>query len=310
MAVIARQTHLRLLRSFVSCTAALVLLAGSSAAFTFTTIDVPGASYTEARGINRQGQIVGFYGSAEGTGFQGFRLDQGAFTTINFPGAVDTALTDITGNGNILGYYTTVRTHGVPLNRRVFTWTWPHLPRGVVRANGFLLRRSLFTPIDVPDATDTVPSDIGRHGQIVGLYVDSNGIFHGFLLQGGVFTTIDVPGATATQASGINGRGQVVGSYQDPSGVVHGFLLSEGVFTTIDVPGALHTLPNSINGRGQIVGFYHSPRAHGFLLDQGVFTTIDVPGAANTFIRKIKGHRIVGSYVDTNGFTHGFLTTP
>jgi uncharacterized membrane protein len=317
MALIARQTHFRFVRSLVLC-GALTLLAGSSAAFTFTftTIDVPGAFLTEARGINRQGQIVGFYGSPEGTGAQGFLLDQGGFTTINFPGAVDTLLADITGSGKkILGVYTAVVADRFPLPRGVFAWMWPPLRRLPLTSSfsrGFLLARGVFTPIDVPGARDTVPADIGRHGQIAGWYGDTSFFRHGFLLAAGTFTIFDVPGAAYTMAMGLNGRGQIVGWYGDGT-TWHGFLRApDGTFTTIDVPGAVDTFLNSINERGQIVGSYQIVRggAHGFLLDQGVFTTIDVPGAANTFAWKINGHRIVGGYMDTNGLTHGFLATP
>ena len=42
-----------------------------AASFTFTPIDVPGASFTEALGINPSGQIVGLYGDGSGT-WQGF----------------------------------------------------------------------------------------------------------------------------------------------------------------------------------------------------------------------------------------------
>jgi len=47
----------------------------------FTTIDVPGASFTYASGINPAGVIVGF-SNASG---HGFLLSEGAFTTIAAP---------------------------------------------------------------------------------------------------------------------------------------------------------------------------------------------------------------------------------
>src|SRR5258708_14889829 len=52
---------------------------------TFSTIDVPGASFTEAFGINPKGNIVGSHLSA--TGLHGFLLSGGAFNTIDVPGA-------------------------------------------------------------------------------------------------------------------------------------------------------------------------------------------------------------------------------
>ena len=60
-------------------------VAQAAASFTFTPIDVPGASYTVAIGINPSGQIVGIY--VDSTGVHGFLYDRGVFTPIDVPGA-------------------------------------------------------------------------------------------------------------------------------------------------------------------------------------------------------------------------------
>src|SRR5262245_31307596 len=52
---------------------------------TFTTIDFPGATFTNALGINPRGDIVGFY-TLSGT-THGFLRSGGQFTSIDFPGA-------------------------------------------------------------------------------------------------------------------------------------------------------------------------------------------------------------------------------
>jgi probable HAF family extracellular repeat protein len=49
-----------------------------AASFTFTPIDVPGASFTVAHGINSRGQIVGGY--FDSTGVHSFLYDRGVFT--------------------------------------------------------------------------------------------------------------------------------------------------------------------------------------------------------------------------------------
>jgi hypothetical protein len=44
-------------------------MAGQSkgqATYSFTTLDVPGSTYTQAHGINASGQIVGYYDDAGG----------------------------------------------------------------------------------------------------------------------------------------------------------------------------------------------------------------------------------------------------
>src|SRR5260370_23611416 len=66
----------------------------------FTTIDVPGASFTEAFGINPEGNIVGYYPTS--IGLDGFLLIEGAFTTIDVPGASFTKAFVINPQGNIL----------------------------------------------------------------------------------------------------------------------------------------------------------------------------------------------------------------
>src|SRR5260370_1062769 len=83
----------------------------------FTTIDVPGASFTEAFGINPEGNIVGHYSNARG--LHGFLLSEGAFTTIDVPGASFTKAFGINPEGNIVGGYTkTTAPHDVLLLKR------------------------------------------------------------------------------------------------------------------------------------------------------------------------------------------------
>jgi probable HAF family extracellular repeat protein len=212
-------------------------------AFTFTTIDVPGAP-TNSTGINDTGQIVGTFFA----GTHGYLLSGGTFTTIDVPGAFATFANGINGLGQIVGFSHTI---GPPPGTR-----------------GYLLSGGTFTTIDVPGASCTVASGINGTGQIVGAFQDATG-FHGYLLSGGTFTTIDVPGASSTDANGINDTGQIVGTFSDAAGT-HGYLLSGGTFTTIDVPGA-PTNSTGINAMGQIVGSFGQIEAfepedlHGYL---------------------------------------------
>ena len=52
-------------------------------AYTFSSIDYPGARITEAWGINDSGSIVGLYINA--TGEHGFLYQAGMFTSIDYP---------------------------------------------------------------------------------------------------------------------------------------------------------------------------------------------------------------------------------
>ncbi len=106
MAPFARYIPVRRRRALQLSAFFLTLLAiGSNAsAFTFTTLDVPGATSTEAFGINGHRQIAGFYEDANGG--HGFLRDPaGTFTTLDVPGATVTAAFGINGHGRIVGYY-------------------------------------------------------------------------------------------------------------------------------------------------------------------------------------------------------------
>src|SRR4051812_49847134 len=71
------------------------MAAGSSAnaaAYTFMTIDVPGAFFfTLASGINDAGQIVGSFSPSRFVGNHGFLYTGGSFTQIDVPGASSTS---------------------------------------------------------------------------------------------------------------------------------------------------------------------------------------------------------------------------
>jgi probable HAF family extracellular repeat protein len=147
----------------------------------FTQIDVPGATFTSAFGVNGTGQIVG---AVAGHGF----LDTGgSFTQIDVPGASGTNAFGINGAGQIVGLFDNS--------------TGQH---------GFLDTGGTFTQIDVPGASQTYAFGINDAGQIVGTFVDTTGR-HGFLDTGGNFTQLDVPSAISTIANGINDAGRIVG---------------------------------------------------------------------------------------------------
>jgi probable HAF family extracellular repeat protein len=273
--------------------------AAQAPSYTFTTIDVPGATFTAARSINDASQIVGSFTDSAGT--HGFVLSGGSFTTIDVQGASSTHGGKINTRGQIVGRFTdSAGTHG------------------------FVLSGGNFTTIDVPGATasfGTFASGVNDADQIVGDFFVATGQQHGFLDIGGTFTTIDVPGVLHSPAAlDINNASRIVGYYD----MKIGFLDAGGSFTTIDVPGSQSTYPFGINNNVpvQIVGWFgdtglgqectdrNRKPAHGFLDSGGSFTTIDVPGATQTCAYGINDlGQIVGSFTDSAG-THGFLASP
>lgn len=69
----------------------------------FTSIDYPGASMTNAYDINNDGTIVGRYRDVKVD--HGYVFDGTSFTSIDFPGASTTYAVAINDSGSITGYY-------------------------------------------------------------------------------------------------------------------------------------------------------------------------------------------------------------
>ena len=149
-------------------------------------------------------------------------------------------------------------------------------------------------------------------------------------------TTFSAPGAgtgagQGTGGFGINPQGTVVGSYLDDGNVFHGYQCVSGcgtasTFTTFNAPGAgtaanQGTITFSINVFGVITGYLIDANnvSHGFVTTAPFkhFTILNEPDAGKgagqgTIAGNIKpeGGEIAGSYVDSNGVSHGFVTAP
>jgi probable HAF family extracellular repeat protein len=179
---------------------------------TFTQLDYPGASETVALGINGSGTIVGIY--VIGSMLNGYVLTGGTYTSIAVPGALYTYLSGINNHGVIAGY-----TVDASMNIHGFTWDsgtittidygngYPNTylagitDSGVIVGgygswitinsieypceHGFLYSGGIFSTFDVPfgDVQVTQPFGINNNDEIVGGYVDGQGMLYGFYLK-------------------------------------------------------------------------------------------------------------------------------
>ena len=265
----------------------------------YRTIDVPGATRTEAWDITNSGDVIGYYSNADGR-LHGFRLDKnGKYTKFDDPaGDLENDLTG--GNdrgvtiGSLLRYDPTMG-----------------------EAHGYLRdARGNLTTIDVPDALTSLAWRINNRGQVVGIYSDVDRqvplrFLRSYIYEDGRFTRVDAPDVSNTTLADINDRGQSVGQAfdsADPKNSHYTFLRERhGTFTKLpDVPGAAQTIHLGLNNRGQTAataaflsadGTFVTLRA--FWYDDGKPTRIAVPGAVSTFATAIndRGH-IVGYYTD------------
>ena len=266
-------------------------------AYTYGTLDVPGAANTDANGINDTSQVVGSYLDAKGI-THGFIYSGGSYSTLDPPGSTYTSAQGINASGQIIGTYQDAS--------------------GMTRSFSFI--GGNYTTLTAPGATYTYANGISSNGQIVGSYVDTSGVTHGFLYSGGNYTTLDMPSANYTSALGINSSGQVVGQYSyapntNNGQAEYGFLYNAGIFTTLTPPNASSTNPIGIDDNGQVVGSYWdaSNNVLSFVYHGG-YTTLNMPGSTYTSVQGINSVRdihpivqVLGWYDDACGTMRGFV---
>lgn len=253
-------------------------------AATWITIDVPGATWTYALGINQAGDIVGTYVS-EGQQ-HGFLLRGNTYTTVDPPGAISSQPVGINDSGHISGWYQT----------------------SDQRSHGFFFDGQTYTRLDAPGADNTAAQGLNNAGEVVG-YSD---LKKAFKWSNGTFTTINVPGSKFTAAYGINNRGHIVGIYghgdrssflESPNGNFRTLLIRRG-------PGSA----NSVNDSRVVVGGYvKGGLVYGFKLIVSTkrLRRLQFPGSGGTSCFGINnGGQIVGLYVDGARKQHGFLRNP
>src|SRR5213593_1063485 len=117
----------------------------------------------------------------------------------------------------------------------------------------------VITTFDYPGTGNlTLPQKINERGDVVGEFIDSNGVTRAFVRfsDGSFSAPIVDPNDTVgfTEGRGINNSRTVNGDYVGSDGNLHGFVLSSGTFTDFNFPGALQTTLLSINDRGDFTG--------------------------------------------------------
>jgi hypothetical protein len=175
----------------------------------------------------------------------------------------------------------------------------------------------VITTFDYPGTGNlTLPQKINERGDIVGEFIDSNGVVRGFVRfsDGSFSAPIVDPNDTVgfTEGRGINNSRTVAGDYVISDGTIHSFFLSGGTFTEYDVPGAIQTNLLSINEPGDFTGGF-DPDGSGifqaFVGHGGTITSWSVPGALSTFAFEINNSKqlVVGYYIDGSGILHGYF---
>src|SRR5215510_8453717 len=174
----------------------------------------------------------------------------------------------------------------------------------------------VITTFDYPGTGNlTLPQKINERGDVVGEYIDSNGVTRGFVRfsDGSFSAPIVDPNDTVgfTEGRGINNSGTVDGDYVISDGTVHSFFLSGGNFTEYDVPGALQTNLLSINDAASFTGTFDpgSGIFQALINVGGALTSFSVPAAIATLAYEINNSNqlTVGYFIDSSGILHGYF---
>lgn len=274
--------------------------------YKFVSINVPGAFATEARGINNNSEIVGWYqtGSAcpnNPCNTHGFKLINKVFTTVNLGNKTNTQIRGVNDSGDVAGFF--MGTDG--------------------KTHGFLLHHTgALQTIDFPNSvTGTTANGVNNSLVVVG--IGGSDADTGFIWQNGKFTTLDIRQPALGEAEELNGlsnNGFIVGSIfrGDFWRAWQKFGSDLDIFFRI---GGLDTRANAGNSRDDIIG---TGTIGGYIAfrHEAVETTetssegdlhphaINFPGAANASTTPWGinfAQSIVGSFQDSSFHLHGFL---
>jgi hypothetical protein len=218
-------------------------------------------------------------------------------------------------------------------------------PLGSDPRHGFLRHKNghvLF--IDVPGATQTIPTGISNDRQVVGFYYDvpdfsRSGLYriHGFRWIDGNFETIDLDlPDTYTMLRSVNSRGQIIGDFtrfvpSTNATLQHGWFIYENGRFSFPFPDTLEWMGGpaidlaDINDAGEVVATRSNAGAgwNGLVLyKEGTFFDIQLPPEfefpvingmndqaeiVGTYLRKASFDPFYGAWLYE---THGFVARP
>lgn len=176
----------------------------------------------------------------------------------------------------------------------------------------------LVSTFDYPGTgNQTRPQKINDGGDIVGVFVDINGVSRGFTRRAnGTFSApINDPNSPTpfTEGRGINNSRLVCGDYTDSAGAFEGFFLSGSTFTNYD-PEPTFTIVLGVNNAGDFSGSVipSSGIQEAFVSIGGVMTDFAVTNATATLAYQINTtNTSCGYYIDSDGVTtHGYYRDP
>ncbi len=276
------------LRLAAACAALSIGLTAQATNYTFTRIDVAGATETEVWDVNNHGQVAG--ASVDGDGvLRGFVYSNGSYTSISGPsGSLDSVAFGVSDGGAVVGSYS-----------------------DSVSTRGFIYEGGVYQDFYVPGSFFTVVRGISSNGRyITGSYGMGALYQNAFIVDR---TTNELrlvqPGALL---QGVTDAGLAVGNsfLGDRLPFIYDFATDSS--TSQPIPQARF---RDVSSDGTIVGFTVGDSTTSFIGKAGSFEDIAAPAGFVDF--NVEGSNNAGwiagfafSPDDAQPWTHAFVAIP
>ena len=289
----------------------------SYAQFTYTAVNIPGATETEVRGVNSSGEIVGYYKTTSSATctevnvqfpncpVHGFKIVNGVLTKLMVPNSTWTAIMGVNDFGDLVGF--TVTSDG---------------------SHGFLWKHTnVITLFNAPGAgpnsdIHTVAMSVNKALIVAGAswFFSNTTPNGGWVWANGAFSLMnpgDTSGSCCPNGEGVNGisnNGFVSG--QNSSGAWFKSGTDEDFYMVTS-----GTVGTAVNSNADVIGFsggvgYFSKHIELNENNDAVevkpgFIKVMFPGSVNTYPFGLSDLRtVVGAYTDSAGMIHGFVAKP
>ncbi len=223
------------------------------------------AVFSEAYGINDQGQVVGRVRHESNSPIVAFLCDPSeGMQDLGTLGGDYSIAVGINNSGQVVGWSDLAEDDEEDCE-----------PDNILcgASHAFLWEDGTMTDLGTLGGSTSRAHAINEAGQIVGWAETEEGSMRAVLWQSGTVTDLGIGGL----ARGINDSGEIVGTFYS-EGKGHAFLYREGEVTNLGISGWFETGAYGINNRGQVVGYYTPSivtNTRAFLWEDGEFVDVD-----------------------------------
>ena len=254
-----------------------------------TDLGTNGGSYSRARAVNDNGQVVGEYYPPSSAIAHAFLWQNGVMTDLGTLGGSFSSAFDINASGQIVGSATT--SGGLQF--------------------AFLYSGGIMTNLGSLGGTVSRAQSINDSGQMTGYSHNAGGQTRAFRYSGGVMTDLGTLGGSYSTGFGINNAGDIVGATVKSGGTACAFRYSGGVMTDISDPTDTYGEAHAINTAGHMAAFFQGPltsnQLHSFVQIGMARTDLGTLGSYPVLANDMNdSDQVVGRYI-TGGADRGFV---